>query len=139
MELHNQSILLLCRQQIIKGQQCTIAWHMENLKILHVNTKVVTMVVNLLDGLYGQQIVDRKQVAITVHRGKVHEYLGMTLDYTESGVIKINMQDYVRKILDKMPEDMNGTATSPAADHFFQVIDGIESLSQTYSEFFTQP
>jgi hypothetical protein len=35
-----------------------------------------------------------------------------------------------------MPEDMDGMATSPAADYLFQIIDGIECLEETTSEFF---
>lgn len=60
----------------------------------------------------------------------------MTLDYTEKGVVNIDMRDYVNKILNKMPDDMNGTATSPAADHLFQIVDGIEQLSEEKNEFF---
>ena len=32
---------------------------------------------------------------MTVHRGKIHNYLGMTLDYTEGGTIKVIMIDYI--------------------------------------------
>jgi hypothetical protein len=60
----------------------------------------------------------------------------MTLDYSEAGFVKIDMTEYVAKILDKMPEDMDGTATSPAADHLFQIIDGIELLDEANSDFF---
>jgi hypothetical protein len=66
----------------------------------------------------------------------MHDYLGMTLDYSEPSMVKINMQDYVKKILDEMPEDMDGKATSPAADHLFQIIKGIDPLDQDQSEFF---
>ena len=50
--------------------------------------------------------------------------------------MKIDMTEYVAKILDEMPEDMDGTATSPAADHLFQIIDGIELLDEANSDFF---
>jgi hypothetical protein len=36
---------------------------------------------------------------MTVNRGKVHTYLGMTLDYTVRGQVKISMIDYVDEIL----------------------------------------
>jgi hypothetical protein len=32
-------------------------------------------------------------------RGKIHKYLGMTLDYTICGKVKITMFDYVDEIL----------------------------------------
>ena len=36
---------------------------------------------------------------MTVIRGKVHRYLGMTLDYTVSGQVQITMIDLLDKIL----------------------------------------
>jgi hypothetical protein len=63
----------------------------------------------------------------------VHEYLGMVLDYTEDGILKIDMWDYVKKLLEDIPERMDGTATTPATLYIFEVRDGIENLS-TQSE-----
>jgi hypothetical protein len=57
----------------------------------------------------------------------------MTLDYSEPGFLKLNMIDCVSKVLSKMPEDMDGTATSPAADHLFKIIDRIELLHRNPS------
>jgi hypothetical protein len=60
----------------------------------------------------------------------------MTLDYSEAGFVKINMVDYVKKVLTEMPEDMDGSATSPAADHLFKVIEGVDTLDEMKSKFF---
>jgi hypothetical protein len=35
-----------------------------------------------------------------VSRGKVHKYLGMTLDFKGRGLVKISMFEYVEEILD---------------------------------------
>merc|ERR1712115_215365 len=43
--------------KIIKTKQCTIAWHVDDLKISHVDPKVVTMLIKQLDDEYGQKIV----------------------------------------------------------------------------------
>jgi hypothetical protein len=80
----------------INRQQCTIAWHIDDLKISHVDPKVVTAIVNLLDAKYGQEIVGGKCAPLTVNRGKIHNYLGMTLDYLEVNVVIVNMTDYVK-------------------------------------------
>ncbi len=69
-------------------------------------------------------------------RGKIHDYLGMTLDYSEPDSVKLDMTDYVKKILAEMPDEMAGTATSPAADYLFRIVEGIELLDETTSEFF---
>ena len=38
-----------------------------------------------------------KESPLTTSRGKVLEYLGLTLDYSEKGKVKISMYDYVKK------------------------------------------
>jgi hypothetical protein len=124
----------------INGKQCTIAWHVEDLKISHVDhPKAVTSVINLLDATYGQEIVGGKRAAVTFTRGKLHDCLGMLLNYSESGAVKIDMTAYLRKIHEKMPEDINGTATSPVAAYLFTIKEGIEELDEEQKEFFMQP
>jgi hypothetical protein len=49
----------------INGKQCTILWHVDDLKISHVDLKAVTAILGLLDGRYGQEIVGRKRAPIT--------------------------------------------------------------------------
>jgi len=58
---------------------------------------------------------------ITVTRGKVHEHLGMTLDFSEPGKFKVKMVDYVDSMLESLPDDMGGIAATPAGDHLFEV------------------
>jgi hypothetical protein len=60
----------------------------------------------------------------------------MLLDYSESGAVKIDMTAYVRRIHDKIPENMDGTATSPAAAYLFTIKEGIEDLDEEQKEFF---
>jgi hypothetical protein len=98
--------------------------------------KVVTTILNLLDAKYGQEIVGGKRAPLTVTRGKIHDYLGMTLDYSEPNVAKIDMTDYVKKILDEAPVEMDGTATSPAAEHLFKIVEDNELLDVANSESF---
>jgi hypothetical protein len=122
--------------KIINGKQCIIVWHVDDLKISHVDWKVVTTILNLLDGKYGQEIVGGKRVPLTITHGAAHDYLGMTLHYSEDGADKIDMREYLRKILGEMPKSMEGTATSPAAEHLFQIQDNIELLDESDGEFF---
>jgi hypothetical protein len=35
-----------------------------------------------------------------VSRGKIHEYLGMTLDYTTTGIVRVTMFKYVDEIIE---------------------------------------
>ena len=46
------------------------------------------------------------------------------------------MQEYIQKILDKVPDDMLGTASSPAADHLFKVRQEPDKLDTENAELF---
>jgi hypothetical protein len=120
----------------INAKQCTIVWHVDDLKISHVDYNAVTTILNLLDAKYGQEIVGGKRAPITINRGKIHEYLGMTLDYSEPGLAKVNMIEYLKKVLDEMPTEMDGTASSPAGAYLFKIVEGIELLDEDASKFF---
>jgi hypothetical protein len=70
---------------------------------------------------------------MTVSRGKIHKYLGMTLDYSVPGQVKITMLDYVNDILaafDKAEPKGGGTKTSAAPDSLFKADEDCEKLTQ---------
>jgi hypothetical protein len=46
------------------------------------------------------------------------------------------MKAYVQKILDKAPEDMQGTIVSPATEHLFGVKETAHKLDESKAEFF---
>ena len=101
--------------KIVNGSQCTIVWHVDDLKISHVDPEVVRGVLQQLESEFG------KEAPLTVTCGKVLEYLGMTLDYSMPGKVLVKMTDYVKAMLDELPSDMEGEAATPAANHLFQV------------------
>ena len=61
---------------IIEKKQCTILWHVYELKASHVEPAVVSSVLADIDAEYG------KIAKMTITRGKVNKYLGMTIDYS---------------------------------------------------------
>ena len=58
---------------------------------------------------------------MTVHRGKVHDDLGMDLDFSSPKVLKIGMIIYIKKIHKDFPEEIKSSAATPAVDHLFDV------------------
>jgi hypothetical protein len=120
----------------VNHKQCTIVWHVDDLKISHGDPRVVTTILNLLDAKYGQEIVGGERAALTINRGKTHDYLGMTLDYSNPACVKINMTDYVNKVLEEAPSYMDGKATTPANKNLFEVRDNIAALATDGAEFF---
>lgn len=99
----------------INGKQCTIVWHVDDLKISHVDESVAERMLGLLEHEFG------KESPLSVTRGRVHDYLGMRLDFTEVGVARIDMTKYVEEILSEAPDDMSGEAPTPAASYLFKV------------------
>jgi Reverse transcriptase (RNA-dependent DNA polymerase) len=117
--------------KIIDGKQCTILWHVDDIKVSHVDKRVIEQVIENLEAVYG------KEAPLVVTRGGVHEYLGMTLDYaTTPGACRISMFDYVEEMLDELPPDMDGEAITPAANHLFAVDDKATPLNADMAQFF---
>ncbi len=83
----------------IDGTQQTILWHVDDCKVSHVDPEVNTKLIEVLKQEY-ESIFEDGSGEMTVHRGKVHKYLGMTLDFTNPGQCKVSMFDYIDKILE---------------------------------------
>ena len=73
---------------------------------------------------------------MTIHQGKVHEYLGIKLDYCNEGKVKIDMTDYLKKILNDLPSKYQGRAITPAAKHLFEVNNTTRKLSEKDAQAF---
>ena len=59
---------------------------------------------------------------MTVSRGKNHKYLGIDLDFTSKGEVKVKMADYTKeciKIFDKVAPLELGTKMSAAPSNLF--------------------
>ena len=116
--------------KMIDGKQCTILWHVDDLKISHVDPEAVTCMIGLINEEFG------KEGPITVTRGKVHDYLGMTLDYSTKGKVKIKMLDSVEKMLKELPEEFDGTATTPAGNDLFKIDEDSPKVDEKKAQFF---
>jgi hypothetical protein len=77
-----------------------------------------------------------KEAPITNTRGRIHDYLGMTLDYPEKGKVTIKMLDYLEKMLADLPDKMDDEAPSPAVKHMFAVNDNQTKVDEEKAQFF---
>jgi hypothetical protein len=106
---------------MINGYQFTVLWHVDDLKISHKETKIVDQFVEWATKKYE----DGEITKLKPSRGKIHDYLGMTLDYTTAGVVKLYMKDYIKKMISefKYPEELKEIkkVSTPAAEHLFEV------------------
>ena len=100
---------------MVNGQQMTAVWHVDDLKVSHVDATEVEEFVQQMEESFG------KDTPLTVSHGQVHDYLGMTLDFRTKREVQINMERYIDMMLQDAPEEMKGMVTMPAASHLFKV------------------
>ena len=69
---------------------------------------------------------------MTVHKGRVHEYLGMSLDFTIAGQFKVTMFDYIKEMVDDFTkiDPTTNTAPNPEASHLFKVNEEADILDE---------
>jgi len=72
-----------------EGTQITIAVHVDDLFITCTDEQMLTKTIEEINGIFR----DTK-----VSRGAVHSYLGMTMDFSTAGVLRVSMSGYVTEI-----------------------------------------
>ena len=63
-------------------------------------------------------------------KGKRHDYLAMTLDFMTTGVLQVNMTTYIKKMIDKFPEVLQGKTKCPWSETLFKVIEKSTRLEE---------
>ena len=86
---------------------------MDDLKASHVHERV-NQFVEWLKTKYGSDVNK-----LRVHKGKVHDYLAMNLDYTIKGQVKIDMIKYVQYMIKDFPKPITKTHATPASEKLF--------------------
>ena len=120
--------------KMINDKQCTILFHVDDLKISHTSDDTISEIIKKLSTRFG------KLAPLTVTRGKVHKYLGMTLDYRVDGKVKVIITDNVDEILKDAPQELlkpsRDQARTPAGKDLFDVDENSEKLDDDKSEKF---
>jgi hypothetical protein len=122
-KLSNSIHTTLVANKIIEGKQMTICFHVDDCKLSHHSTEVMDRMIRWLRKEY-ECIFEDGSGEMTVSRGKFHKYLGMTLDYTLRGHVKISMFEYLDEILetfDKAEPNGGGTKSSAAPLNLFKI------------------
>ena len=69
----------------------TVTWHVDDLKVSHKDPFDIIKFTTYLSSIYG--------VKLMVKRGKVHDYLGMDVDFSQKGALKVSMIPYTGKVI----------------------------------------
>lgn len=80
---------LCVANRMVNSKQQAIAWHVDDMKISHVDLKANDEFIEWLKTKY-----EDKEIGImNANCGKVHNYLEMILNFTKKGKVKINIKD----------------------------------------------
>ena len=90
----------------MNGSQCTIVWHVDDLKVSHRDEAVVTY--------FAQELGRRNRDKLKIKRGKVFDYLGIDLDFeSQPGTMIISMIKYLDWMQCWRSGQKNSKATRP--------------------------
>ena len=123
---------LCVANKMVNGQQLTVCWHVDNLKSSHINPKVNDEFLQWIRDTFGQL----REVKMT--QGPIHDYLGMTLDYSVPGQVSINMSHYAKKMVKEFPQEyLKGVpVASPWIENLFKVQHNSAPLEKEQAELF---
>ena len=99
---------------MLNGRQLTICWHADDLKISCFNINAVSNTITWLKSICGE---------MHDSLGNNHDYLGMWLDLSSKVEVKVSMEDYLKKVIDKFLEDIKGMASTSATENMFKLRD----------------
>jgi hypothetical protein len=100
--------------KVINGAQCTITWHVDDLKISHIDERAVSGEVAWLEKIYGKMVTATR---------KEHTYLGIDFDFTTPLEVSVSMIPYMQEIIDEYPGDIPMGARTPATNHMFNNVE----------------
>jgi hypothetical protein len=104
--------------KLVNGKQFTIVFHIDDLLLSHLNPNIVTLYIRKLNKEYGSL------ANLTVTRGKVHEYLGMTIDFRVKSEVRFSQYDFLKKLLNSLPESLStGKKNTAAPEYLFKTTD----------------
>jgi hypothetical protein len=108
--------------KIVDGHQLKVCWYVDDLLIGHAKPDTVTRFLTWIAKCY--HTPDKK---LTPTRGSYHDYLGININFSDLGMVKIDIFPYINKIIDAFPEKITGVTSTLAADHLFVVIPSAEA------------
>ena len=108
------SMTIAVVNKTINGHQMTVVWHVDDLKVSHIDVEEVDKFVQQMEEAFGAD------APLSVSHGKPHDSLGMRLDFQTKGEVQIDMEHYIDMMLQDAPEDMEGVSNTPAAVHLFK-------------------
>ena len=101
---------------MVEGEQLTCQFHVSDLKLSHVNQKLLDEFVEKLKSVFG------KEDELNENSEKLHEYLGLTIHYNLLGKVAFTMFEYLEDIIAKASEELKPSrCVHPCNDNLFKI------------------
>ncbi len=94
--------------KMVNGTQMTVRWHVDDLIISHTSQDDIMAFVKKVKDIYGENLAEKV--------GTVHNYSGMTFDYSVDDKVRINMNQYLSKVIKEFLQERE------CAQHRLQII-----------------
>ena len=96
--------------RMIDGKQHTVRFHVDDLMSSHMDPKVNDEFLMWLNEMHGEY------AEVKATRGEIHDFLGVVYDFTDPGVVRVDMIDYIRQMLDAFSVEFseNDKVSNPA-------------------------
>ena len=119
--------------KMVDGKQHTVVFHVDDLMGSHVDPEVNTQFLKWLNEMYGAH------GEVKAKRGPVHDFLGMTFDFSDDGIVKVDTIDYMCDMVDdfSIPLSESDVAPEPAGPDLFTVRESDELEREQAEEFHT--
>jgi hypothetical protein len=115
----------------VNGSQMTICFHVDDCKLSHKSKRANDRMISWLKQEY-ESIFEDGSGEMAISRGKVHTYLGMKLDFTLPGRVKITMFEFLEEVIlafEKADPNGGGTKTSAAPADLFKIDEDCTKLA----------
>ena len=113
------------------GGQCTIQFHVDDLKLSCKDESELKSVISKLNNVFGQE-----GPKLSENTGKIHDYLGMTIDWTGKRRVLFTMYDFLEDIMVDAPPEFDGEDFTPATKTLFTVDENSPLLPLEKAEYF---
>ena len=113
--------------KMIDNKQCTVVFHVDDNKISHVYSNVVTRIIDKITDHF-------REVAVT--RGDTHDFLGINIKMREDGLVAIQQHEQIEQALDMFGPTYTFDVTSPCANHLWKVNENAEKLDEEKAKTF---
>src|SRR5210317_1366865 len=119
--------------KMINGKQMTTLFHVDDMKVSHMDSQEITIFINWLRTKYEVDGLNKLKAT----RDKVHVFLGMKLDFSKSGKVIIDMKEYVQNMINDFSVNLeDSSSNTPAGDWLFETRNNSKKLNDNMAQEF---